>query len=295
MFLYYALSILTGALIAVMIVINGGLTEAYGVFPATVIIHAVGLVFLFLCAIVKRERPFADKKLPLYYYSGGAIGVATVTFNNFAFGRISVSAILALCLLGQSVTSIIIDQFGWLQMPKSRFTPKKLSGIAVIVLGIFLMMSRSSGGGQIILASVVSFLSGVTIVVARTTNAGLALKTSILKSTFYNYAVGLVVSAAVLLAATGGFRLSLPQAAPFRPWIYLGGVIGVFMIMLSNLTVSKIPSFPMTLLLFIGQVFTGILLDMLLTNVFSWQLMLGSLCVTAGLVVNMLIENPKKE
>lgn len=143
------------------------------------------------------------------------------------------------------------------------------------------------------IAMVVSFLSGITIVVSRTILAALAQKTSMLKSTFYNYAVGLVTSLIVLLVVIRGFHLPEISADPYRLWIYLGGLAGVIVVMLSNLTVSKIPSFSMTLLLFIGQVFTGILLDILLSQEFSPRIMAGGLCVAAGLAVNMLVEKQK--
>lgn len=138
--MYSALSILTGALIAVMIALNGGLTMEYGAYAATVLIHVVGLIFIFLLVAARRERILPEKKLPIYYYLGGAIGVATTVFNNLAFAKISVSAMLALCLLGQSVASMVIDQFGLFKMPKSAFQKKKLIGIAFIILGIVLIM-----------------------------------------------------------------------------------------------------------------------------------------------------------
>lgn len=141
--MYYALSVLTGALISVMIVLNGGLSGVYGVFYSTVMIHVVGLIFVILWMLKKRERFAWDKHLPFYYFLGGVIGVCTTAFNNIAFGKISVSAILALCLLGQSAASIAIDQFGLFQMPKVPFNKKKLIGAAFIVLGIVLMTVRS--------------------------------------------------------------------------------------------------------------------------------------------------------
>ena len=139
--MYYGLSTFTGFLIAVMIVINGGLTNLYGVYTATVIIHVAGLVFLCIWMLIKREgKSVMDTRLPFFYYIGGAIGVATTVFNNVSFGHISVSAILALGLLGQSIASIVIDHFGLLRMPKASFNRKKLLGIAFIVLGIVLMI-----------------------------------------------------------------------------------------------------------------------------------------------------------
>ncbi|QIB70491.1 DMT family transporter [Aminipila butyrica] len=140
--MYYFLSVLAGAIIAVMIAVNGVLTAHCNIYVATVIIHVMGLIMISLILIRHRENPmpWKNKKLPLLLYSGGLVGVATTVFNNMAFGKISMSAILAIVLLGQSVTSIVIDHFGWLDMPHQSFNKKKLIGLSFIVLGIGLIM-----------------------------------------------------------------------------------------------------------------------------------------------------------
>ena len=110
------LSLLTGVVIAVMVAVNGGLSQHYGIFIAAVIIHIVGVLFaFFLCVVLKRKISF--KKLPLWLYTGGAIGVLTTVFNNFAFGRISMTSIVALGLFGQTVQSIVLDFLAWKSIP----------------------------------------------------------------------------------------------------------------------------------------------------------------------------------
>ena len=49
----------------------------------------------------------------------------------------------------------------------------------------------------------------------------------------------------------------------------------------------------MTLLSFIGQVFTGIVLDLLIGNGFSKQIFIGGMFVVVGVLVNMFAD--KKE
>ncbi len=141
--MYYFLSVFTGAIIAIMIAINGVLTSHYSLYLATVIIHIIGLIVITLILIRHKENPapWKNKQLPLFLYSGGLVGVATTVFNNLAFGKISMSAILALVLLGQSIASIIIDHYGWLDMPYQPFNKKKLIGLSFIILGIVVIMT----------------------------------------------------------------------------------------------------------------------------------------------------------
>ncbi|MHC1722051.1 MAG: DMT family transporter [Aminipila sp.] len=141
------------------------------------------------------------------------------------------------------------------------------------------------------IAIIVSFLAGVTVVVSRTTNARLAAETSLFKSTFYNYAFGLIGSVMVLLFM---HFFIVPQfsEAPFslqwnQLWIYLGGAMGVCTVSISNAVVTKISSFYVTLLMFIGQVFTGIVLDIIISHTFSLGNLLGGLCVAIGLILNL--------
>lgn len=141
--MYYFLSVFAGSIIAIMIAINGILTLHYSIYLSTVIIHIVGLVIITLILIRHKENPapWKNKQLPLFLYSGGLLGVVITVFNNAAFGKISMSAILAIVLLGQSVASIIIDHFGWLDMPYQPFNKKKLIGLSFIILGIVLIMT----------------------------------------------------------------------------------------------------------------------------------------------------------
>ena len=278
----YFLSLLTGLLISVMVAINGVLTERYGVYSATVIIHVAGLILISAWALVKRERPFA-KRQAWHLYLGGAVGVFTTVFNNLAYGRISVSAILALGLFGQSVTGIFIDQYGWMGMPKHPFIKRKLAGFALLLGGIAAMTDRFE-----ILAVLVSLATGVTIVVSRTINAKLADLTSVPVSTLYNYIVGLIC--AVLLYFVLGAGESVNTAIAPNWYIYSGGVLGVCVVWLSNVTVMKVSAFYLSLLLFVGQVFSGLVVDALIAQAFSPRNLIGGVLVAAGLCANLVLE-----
>lgn len=285
--LFYALSILTGALIAAMVAVNGGLTAHYGVYVATVIIHIVGLICITAACLLRRERLFCRRHLPWYLYVGGIIGVGTTVFNNLAFGQISLSAIVALGLLAQAVTSLLVDQFGLLGMPRRAFRPAKLSGLLFMLLGVGYMLLDT---GFAWMPVIVSLLAGVSVVASRTVNARLAEGSSALCGTWINYVVGLL-GALVALPLLGRAELStpLPALSP-QVWIYTGGLLGVLVVVLSNVTVARISAFYMTLLLFIGQVFTGIAVDIVMTQAFSHVNLVGGLLVAFGMALNLWLD-----
>jgi len=283
--MYYILSLLTGILISVMIAFNGGLAEQYGVYSATVIIHIVGLIVITAAVLIMREKPFA-KRGAWYLYLGGAIGVLTTVFNNLAFGRISVSAILALSLFGQSISGLIVDQYGFLGMPKHPFAKYKIIGLTLILAGIASMITDFE-----VVAVVVSFASGITIVSSRTLIAKLADLTSVRIGTFYNYIVGLIIAIPVFLLL-GRNEITLTEFTLSPNWfIYMGGVLGVCVVLLSNITVVKVSAFYLTLLIFIGQVFTGIIIDIVITQEISYRNLIGGVLVALGLSINLILDN----
>lgn len=283
--MYYLFSVITGVLIAIMIVANGKLAGSAGVYLSTVIVHIVGLAFVSIIYLLDKKSQRPKKKLPFYLYTGGLIGVATVVFNTFAYSKISVSALLALGLLGQSITSIFFDQFGWFDMPKVAFKKRKIVGLAFVLIGIFIMISLREA--KEITAIILSLLTGLTVVLSRTINAKLAQETSVVKGAMYTNLVGLITAIFILLISVKGGNLSLSFTLPSNLWVYTGGIIGVFTIVILNVTVAKISSFYLTLLLFVGQVFSGIVIDMISAGSFSFHSLVGGLFVTAGLCLNV--------
>jgi len=285
---YFLFSVLTGAFIAIMIVANGELASTYGVYSSTAVIHLIGLIFVIVFYAFNKQPKQSKKRLPFYFYLGGLLGVGTVVFNSMAFGKISVSAILALGLLGQSVTAIIIDHFGWFKMPKVAFSKKKLIGLTFVFIGIFIMVAlREAKKGM---AITVALLTGLTVVISRTLNARLAQETSMMKSTLFNYIIGFGSAVVIMIVAGGRESMLNDFTLSSNVWIYTGGLIGVFAIMILNITVTKISSFYLTLLLFIGQVFSGIVIDVLLTESFSMNNLIGGILVTIGLTINVWLD-----
>ncbi|MCL2373095.1 MAG: DMT family transporter [Defluviitaleaceae bacterium] len=271
-----------------MIAINGALTGQFGIYTATIIIHIAGLLVIGAVVLFKRDRIFT-RGGAWYWYLGGMVGVFTTVSNNVAFGRISVSALLALGLLGQSVSGLVIDQFGLFGMQKHSFEKQKIIGLLLVVAGIASMINNFE-----ILAMVVSFAAGVTIVTSRTLNARLSAATNVRTSTFYNYVVGLFCAIlAFLLLGRGeiAFVEVLPLSASW--YMYFGGMLGVCVVLLLNVTVVKISAFYLTLLIFIGQIFSGVLVDAFLDGEVSIRIIVGGVLVGLGMCANLIVDNRK--
>ena len=282
--MYYLISLFTGTILTIMIVFNGALTDFYGVYFATVIIHIVGMILIAGIVLVKRENPFKNKQ-KWYLYIGGAIGVFITVSNNVSFGRISVSAILALMLFGQSVMGIVVDSYGLFGIPKHPFAKYKLIGLSLVLIGIISMISDFE-----VVAVIFSFFAGVFIVVSRTIVAKLSDLTSVRIGTFFNYVVGLIVSTIILLIL-GRNQIQITEFTFSPDWyIYLGGVLGVCAVTLTSITVVKISALYITLLVFVGQVFSGVLIDVFLAQEVPHGIILGGILVACGLCIDLLLD-----
>lgn len=136
----------------------------------------------------------------------------------------------------------------------------------------------------------IAFLSGVTIVLARVINYALADKIGIFQGTFFNYVLGLLGSVILLLFSGETFKLFEISSYQASWWAYTGGLVGVGVIALSSYLSSKISAFYLTLLLFVGQLFVGILLDYLAIGYFSTIKLFGSVLVIIGLSYNLFVD-----
>lgn len=286
--MYSILGLLSGVIIAVMVAVNGELSGTYGVYTAAVIIHLVGVIGAALLCVIRRERITLKSKAPFWAYLGGAIGVLTTLFNNFSFGRISMTSIVALGLMGQSLTALTLDSFGLLGLQKRPLQASTLIGFVPAVIGVVFLLDASVSGAA--LAFVLSLAAGVTIVVSRTVNARLSAALSPAIGSFINHLVGLPICLALALL----LQRPLLNAAWASPVAYLGGLMGVATVLLFNIVVPKLPAFRLTLLTFTGQIFTGILLDVLLGQSFDGKSFWGGLIIAAGLLLNLLLGRSKE-
>lgn len=137
--MYNFLSLLIGILVATMIAFNGELSYGIGNYMSLIIIHIVGFIVILVIIIYKKIKISFRNNLPLYLYIAGAISVFTVMFNNLSFAALGVSIPVALGLLGQLLTSLAFDHFGFLGMPKVIFNKKKFLGLLFITIGISIM------------------------------------------------------------------------------------------------------------------------------------------------------------
>lgn len=137
---------------------------------------------------------------------------------------------------------------------------------------------------------IVAICAGVSITVARLINSNLAARIGILQGTFYNYAIGLIVSFAFLVFSRDSTLLSTDTLLNVPFWAYLGGLLGIIVIAASNFVTPKISAFYLTIIIFVGQIFAGIIIDYYSSYIISKGTIIGGLLVFLGLTYNIFID-----
>jgi len=139
----------------------------------------------------------------------------------------------------------------------------------------------------------ISILSGAIVVISRILNTRLAENVGLIESSFFNYFTGLLSALILFFIIRDKFTLSQFYSLPF--WAYLGGILGVAVVILSSVVTPKMSSFYITLIIFIGQLFTGIILDCITTKTIPYAKVIGGLLVVAGLAYNLHIDSAVTE
>ena len=135
-----AMMFAAGIGIPIFAALNSALGQQLGgPLAATAVTFAIGLVIALALLLVTGlpsasaftfERP--------YIWFGAIFMLFYGTSVAFAAPRIGLGNAIFFVLLGQIVAAAAIDHFGWLGAIQSALTPKRLLGIAIMALGLYL-------------------------------------------------------------------------------------------------------------------------------------------------------------
>ncbi len=133
--------------------------------------------------------------------------------------------------------------------------------------------------------------TGLLVVLSMSMNSALGKEIGVFRATAVNYTAGLLGSG--LLALVWGWSpWSEGTLVPW--WAWSGGFLGVIVVAASNLVLPRIPVVTATILLILGQLGTGLVIDALATGTLNgWQLA-GAALVLAGATLTGLPQRAKR-
>jgi transporter family-2 protein len=130
---------------------------------------------------------------------------------------------------------------------------------------------------------VLAALAGVLVMVSMSLNSSLALRLGVFWGTVVNYSVGL--AGALGLAVVLGLGQA-PNWSAVPWWAWTGGLLGVGIVAGSNQVFPRIPVVLAAVLLFLGQLGTGLVIDALRTGTVAPLRLVGAALVVTGLVIS---------
>ena len=140
---------------------------------------------------------------------------------------------------------------------------------------------------------ILAVLCGCITIISMIINSHLAKIIGVFQGTLINYIVGLSSTILLITIVKNSMNLSFSSISKIPLWALLGGMIGVAVVASSNIILPKIPTIYTTLLIFIGQLFTGILIDYFRLGFVSKGKIIGGILILLGLIYNSNVD--KKE
>lgn len=139
-----ALAFVAGTAITVQFAVNAELRKAAGgPVSASALSFLVGTLLLFAIVAIARQTPQSLASLsaaPWWAWAGGLLGAFFVVSSVVLTPRLGVAATFGFIIAGQMITSIVLDQFGLLQLPVQPATALRLVGAALVVSGAYLVL-----------------------------------------------------------------------------------------------------------------------------------------------------------
>ena len=139
--MYRNLALLNGALLAIMLFVNGMTASIIGAYAGTLLFHLAGLLLILIIILLKRKKFIRWNEIRPVFLLPGVLSVITILLNNLCVPKLGVTLTIGISLYGQLIMSGLVEHFGLFGMPQNRFKKEKVLGFSIISLGIFLMIT----------------------------------------------------------------------------------------------------------------------------------------------------------
>lgn len=266
------LMVLVGVQFSAQAPVNGGLGRNTGPLVAALISFLIGNVALLL--IVAGAGQLGNfstiGEVPLWQLAGGVIGATYVALAATTISRIGAGVIAAVTVTGQLACSVLVDHFGWFGIEVHDVTGPRILGLVLLLVGAMAMLySREEATGdkpgaaasnrERLIICVLIFLASLAVGIQHPLNSELAGNIGDLPAGLVNFTVGTALLA--LAVVLSGQSRAILRAREARPQYFLGGFIGLIVVVTSLSAVTVIGAAGLTAALVTGQMIGSLILD----------------------------------
>lgn len=285
-----------GALIAIQILVNGALTAA-GSGPvvaawlsylgtlasAVAVILLTGRVATVISILKTKGRP--------WWLLVGVAGVPTIISTAWGAPVLGVGLSAACSIGGQVIAGLILDSRGIGVDERIPLSHRRIIAGLIAIGGLVLAMGTNIDDLEspvtAILLAIAIFVSGMLLSVQNAGNgavigiSGDPLAPVLTTVTGGTTTMTILVGVLALFGATGG--VIAPSGVQW--WMYLGGPVGMGIVLTATLAVRALGTFGLTLVMVVGQMLTGTVVDLLIDKEMNW----GTLWAAIALIAAVLL------
>ena len=143
--LYWFLAATVGSGLALQAGVNTQLRAATGSALWTSVISASLTVMILVAALLVQRDGLVTSgygRYPWWIWTGGIAGASYVLAAVVFTRSLGVATLFAAVIVGQLAAGLIIDHFGWFNVPVHKASPERLIGAALLVGGMALIRWR---------------------------------------------------------------------------------------------------------------------------------------------------------
>lgn len=144
-FFWYVLAFIVGLCVAIQPPTNAAAARLAGVGPMLIVTNTAVLIGAIILYFLWPEKAnwSAVSQVPLRYWLGALYGLTIVVGGMLVFPKIGPTTALGLILLGQFILGALIEQQGWLGIPKTPLDWTKMVGIGLMLFGFLVTQARN--------------------------------------------------------------------------------------------------------------------------------------------------------
>lgn len=132
-------AIVTGVMVTLQSQMLGVLEVRIGTLAAAAVTFFTGGVLGIALMGLLRPDLSAWREAPWWAWLGGVAGLVLLMGLSYAIPRIGITPTLSIVIATQLVVAVLLEQFGWLGAVERSLDATRVTGLALVVLGAWLV------------------------------------------------------------------------------------------------------------------------------------------------------------
>lgn len=271
---YQLLTVAAGLATVLQSRVNGELALELGNgAPAALVSFTVGLVLLSIYAFLRTEirtgvvavARAVGSELKWWQVIGGTIGASFVAVQSITVPLVGVAIFTISTIAAQTGNSLLVDRVG-IGPTKTHFSSVRLIAAALAIAGVGIAVSsRISDVDFPKWAVLAALLVGAMVAVQHALNGRVrAVAGNAFSAAWLNFFFGVLALSVFNLIALAAAKPEIESLPWHKPWLFLGGALGMFFIVVAATVIRQLGSLQFTLATTAGQLAGSLLLDLLL-------------------------------